>query len=106
MDSLKDLISYLPYVGEGLEKVQSKAWSQPLGLALAVTGDILSLAGEAGIPVIGLVGTALKIGGDLLTDDPAGDGHQEIISSNKEIKKIVQTSFKEVSKKMDVLKRE
>ena len=69
MESLTGLITSLPYVGAALEKVQSKPWSQPVGLALAVTGDILSLAGEAGLPVVGLVGTALKIGSDLLTED-------------------------------------
>ena len=77
-----------------------------MGKALAVTGHILGLAGEAGVPVIGLVGTALKIGADLLSEDQGYDGHQEVIASNTEVKKIVQKSFKEISKTMDIVTKE
>ena len=34
-------------------KVQNHPWSKPLGIALKVTGEMCSLAGDAGIPVIG-----------------------------------------------------
>ena len=47
--------------GEGLEKIRSKDWSEPLGVGLKITGEIFELAGEAGVPVIGLIGkTALS----------------------------------------------
>ena len=34
-------------------KVQDHPWSKPLGLALKVTGELCSLAGESGVPIIG-----------------------------------------------------
>ena len=42
--------------GEGLDKIKSKNWAEPLGIGLQVTGEIFELAGEAGLPVIGLIG--------------------------------------------------
>ena len=95
MDSLASLVSELPYVSAGLNKVRSKPWCQPLGLSLSVTGDILTLAGEAGLPVAGLVGTALKIGADLLSDEPSPS--QELVASNTQVKRILQKSFKDIS---------
>ena len=83
MESLTSLLTQIPCVNSGLEKIKSKKWCEPLGLTLSVTGDILTLAGEAGLPVAGLVGTALKIGADLLSDDATCAGHKEIVSSNK-----------------------
>ena len=66
-----------------LSKVQNHPWSKPLGIALKVTGEMCSLAGDAGVPVIGaffyyecessqrcvgLLGAGLKLGGDLLSE--------------------------------------
>ena len=63
--------------------MQNHPWSKPLGIALKVTGEMCSLAGEAGVPVIGatffpflyklqhgvgLLGAGLKLGGDLLSE--------------------------------------
>ena len=45
--------------GEGLEKIKSKKWAEPLGVGLQITGEIFELAGEAGVPVIGLIGKTL-----------------------------------------------
>ena len=45
--------------GEGLEKIKSKNWAEPLGVGLQITGEIFELAGEAGVPVIGLIGKTL-----------------------------------------------
>ena len=42
--------------GEGLDKIRSKDWAEPLGVGLQVTGEIFQMAGEAGVPVIGLIG--------------------------------------------------
>ena len=42
--------------GDGLNKIRSKEWSEPLGVGLKVTGEIFQMAGEAGAPVIGLIG--------------------------------------------------
>ena len=42
--------------GDGLNKIRSKEWSEPLGVGLKVTGEIFQMAGEAGLPVIGLIG--------------------------------------------------
>ena len=103
---MASLVTQIPCVSAGLDKVKSKEWSQPLGLSLSVTGDILTLAGEAGLPVAGLLGTALKIGADMLSDEPTCSGHQEVVASNAEVKRIVQKSFKDISKKMDVLNNE
>ena len=36
-----------------LSKVQSRPWSKPLGIALKVTGEVCSIAADAGVPVIG-----------------------------------------------------
>ena len=48
--------------------MKSKAWAEPLGQCLQVTGVILEIAGECGVPVIGLVGQALSVGADLLRE--------------------------------------
>ena len=55
--------------GEGLEKIKSKNWAEPLGIGLQVTGEIFELAGEAGLPVIGLIGNMREIGPELLNVD-------------------------------------
>ena len=43
----------LDYVKDAKAKVQNHPWSKPLGIALKVTGEICSLAGDSGVPVIG-----------------------------------------------------
>ena len=72
----------LDYVKDAKAKVQNHPWSKPLGIALKVTGEICSLAGDSGVPVIGatlyvylksnhgvgLLGAGLKLGGDLLSE--------------------------------------
>ena len=60
----------LDYVNKGIEKVEqygkggsccfmtcqvkTSPWTGPLGITLKVTGEICSLAGDAGVPVIGI----------------------------------------------------
>ena len=51
----------LSVAGEGLEKIRSKDWSEPLGVGLKITGEIFELAGEAGVPVIGLIGNTARV---------------------------------------------
>ena len=41
---------------DGLNKIRAKEWAEPLGVGLKVTGEIFQMAGEAGLPVIGLIG--------------------------------------------------
>jgi len=90
----------LNYVKDGFDKVQSHPWSKPMGIALKVTGEICSLAGDAGVPVIGLLGAGLKLGGDLLSE-----GGNECASMS-EVKKQLQESFANISDSFLVLQEE
>ena len=58
MEGVGSVLKSVPYIGEGLEKIKSKNWAEPLGVGLQITGEIFELAGEAGVPVIGLIGIA------------------------------------------------
>jgi len=90
----------LDYVKDGLDKVQNHPWSKPLGIALKVTGEMCSLAGDAGVPVIGLLGAGLKLGGDLLSE-----GGNECASMSQ-VKKKLQESFANISDSFLVLQEE
>jgi len=90
----------LDYVKDGLDKVHNHPWSKPLGIALKVTGEICSLAGEAGVPVIGLLGAGLKLGGDLLSE-----GGNECASMSS-VKEKLQESFANISDSFLVLQEE
>ena len=46
---------------DGLNKIRAKEWAEPLGVGLKVTGEIFQMAGEAGLPVIGLIGKIIKL---------------------------------------------
>ena len=46
---------------DGLNKIRAKEWAEPLGVGLKVTGEIFQMAGEAGLPVIGLIGKFIPI---------------------------------------------
>ena len=59
MEGAGSVLKSVPYIGEGLEKIKSKNWAEPLGIGLQVTGEIFELAGEAGLPVIGLIGKTI-----------------------------------------------
>ena len=59
MENVGSVLKSVPYIGEGLEKIKSKKWAEPLGIGLQVTGEIFELAGEAGLPVIGLIGKTI-----------------------------------------------
>ena len=52
------------------QKVQSKAWEKNVDTALNVTGSILSGLGNAGVPIVGLVGSALTMGAEILNPAP------------------------------------
>ena len=56
MEGVGSVLKSVPYIGEGLEKIKSKNWAEPLGVGLQITGEIFELAGEAVVPVIGLIG--------------------------------------------------
>ena len=56
------------YVNDGLEKVRSKKWAEPVGVALAGTATICEGLGNF-VPGIGIIGGALKIGSSLLNPD-------------------------------------
>ena len=53
---------------EGLKKIRSKSWVEPLGQCLEVTGTIFEIAGECGVPIVGLVGQVLGVGANLLRE--------------------------------------
>ena len=53
---------------EGIKKIRSKSWVEPLGQCLEVTGTIFEIAGECGVPIVGLVGQVLGVGANLLRE--------------------------------------
>ena len=77
--------------------MKSYAWSDPLGKFLMVTGAILEVAGECGVPVIGLLGQALTVGSDLLSH--SSDNFLQINEKT-------QKTFREFHKKLDFIQNE
>ena len=61
-----------------------------------VTGAILELAGDCGVPVIGLLGQALTVGADLLSDSDTG------LSLDAK----TQRTFREFQRKIDFIQDE
>ena len=58
----------MKFVEEGLKKVRSKEWAEPLGKALRLTGKIVESCAAFG-PGANLIGAALSFGSTLLNPD-------------------------------------
>ena len=58
----------------------------------------MEIAGECGVPVIGLVGQALSVGADLLSDSGT-----EIVQIDSQLGRNLQQTLNKLSKKMDVI---
>ena len=57
------------FVEEGLEKVRSRPWAEPLGKALGVSGKIVGVV-EGLVPGANIIGGALSFGATLLNPAP------------------------------------
>ena len=68
--TLAKTIEGMDYVKDGIEKVRSKKWSEPVGLALGVTASICQGMGTF-VPGLGILGGALKIGSSILNPSPS-----------------------------------
>ena len=123
MDSLSETMevtgNLMSVAGHGMEWAQEHQGE--LAMALNVTGTLMSVAGGVGVPYVGLVGTAVKMGGKLLTpDEEAMDKAEnnkneknlkaikENSGANKEnldaIKEILESSFSEMKEKFSDIK--
>ena len=71
------------YVEEGLEKVRSKPWAEPLGKALQVSGQIVG-AVEGFVPGANIIGGALSFGATLLDPKPSIEDLQKELRDIKE----------------------
>lgn len=59
----------MSFVKDGLEKVRSKPWAEPVGAALGATASICNGLGQF-VPGLGIVGGAVNIGSKLLNPAP------------------------------------
>ena len=83
-------------VDEGLKKVRSKPWAEPLGKALETNGKIFKVFGGF-VPGAYLIGAALSIGATLLNPEPSmRDLQTEIKKESGEVKVNVERILKEV----------
>ena len=71
------------FVEEGLEKVRSKPWAEPLGKALQVSGKIVG-AVEGFVPGVNIIGGALSFGATLLNPVPTIEDLQKDIRAIQE----------------------
>ena len=70
------------YVKNGLEKIQSKSWAEPLGKGLAV-GAKISSGLETFVPGAGILGGALAFGASLLNPEPTVEDLQKDLQDIK-----------------------
>ena len=70
MLGLKLLILDGKVVKADLSLVRSKSYAHPVETAMTLTGTILTSLGNIGVPVVGALGGALKVGG-LVLNPPA-----------------------------------
>ena len=76
------------HVEEGLEKVRSKPWAEPLGKALEVSSEIVG-AVDGFVPGANIIGGALSFGATLLNPEPSvEDLHKQL----KEIQDTIEGS--------------
>ena len=59
----------MSYVKDAVDKIRSKPWSQPIGVAMGATSKILECFNW--VPGIGIIGGALKMGSSLLNPAPS-----------------------------------
>ena len=71
------------FVEEGLEKVRSEPWAEPLGKALEVSGKIVG-AVESFVPGANIIGGALSFGATLLNPEPSIQDLQKELQDIKE----------------------
>ena len=71
------------YVNDGLKKIQQQEWAEPVGKALAVSGQICDTLGNF-IPGLGMVGGALSVGASLLNPEPSIEDLQNELLQMKE----------------------
>ena len=71
------------FVEEGLEKVRSKPWAEPLGKALQVSGKIVGTV-EGFVPGVNIIGGALSFGATLLNPEPTIEDLQKELRDIKE----------------------
>ena len=80
--------NHVDIVEEGLEKVRSKPWAEPLGKALEVSSKIVG-AVDGFVPGANIIGGALSFGATLLNPEPSvEDLHKQL----KEIQDTIEGS--------------
>ena len=75
------------------KSLKDHKWSFPLAVALKATGSVLNgISNIGGIPVVGIVGSALQMGSSLFEKD-IHDYHKETESRFDELNEATQTLF-------------
>ena len=94
------------HVEEGLEKVRSKPWAEPLGKALEVSSKIVG-AVDGFVPGANIIGGALSFGATLLNPEPDMQKQLgEIKTDFGEIKTDMERMFKDVERSNQSLEDE
>ena len=89
----KKIIGAGSHVMEGLEKIQSKTWDEPLGKELIALADVVSLMNEF-VPGVAMLGGALAMGASALNPQPTAVG--ELNSDSFEIKMEMKSILKNI----------
>ena len=89
------------FVEEGLEKVRSKPWAEPLGKALEASGKIVG-AVEGFVPGANIIGGALSFGATLLNPEPSlEDLRKELREIKEDIRRTAsQAAVRALEKEM------
>ena len=66
---LDEASNKMSYVKEGISKVRSKPWAEPVGIAMGATASICGSLNF--VPGMGIIGGALKMGSSLLNPAPS-----------------------------------
>ena len=80
-------------------KVRSTKWAGHLGKTLSFTGHILNFAGNSGAPFVGMLGSALVVGSNVLNPDPT-------LNDIEQVKAQIEIGFKDVSDKLDSIQHQ
>ena len=121
----QNIVNTMKYMDEGLEKIRSKKWSGPLGIALSATGNIANALSSAGVPFVGILGGTLKFASSVLNPAPTlkdlkkmkveieealNDANKitknALLKELEDVKKQIQAPQGELVEDFDLMKRE
>ena len=67
------------FIATAVSEEMSSEWVEPLGIAMSFTGHILNIAGDCGVPIVGVLGSALVFGSNVLDPDTSlEDGFNKV----------------------------